>query len=214
METLIENRSVSSELTKPTVEGRSLSGHWLVFNQLSEPLIGKIGSKTVVFREKINSRALDNTDFTNTKCCLNHDEGNKFLGRVPNTLKIAKDERGMTFSCDLPELPIGNEVIEFTTRGDYTGNSFRFITMSGDDTWERQADGTYIREVNNIRAVLHLGPVLDPAYPQTDLNVAMRSLEQSGIMEIEKVEEPAKICNLRLKRERQIALNKASINLK
>lgn len=202
MNRLIENRAVSSEATKPMIEGRNLSGHWLVFNELSEPMIGKVGERTVVFREKINSRALDNCDFSNTKCCLNHDENNKFLGRVPKTLTIEKDDRGGTYNCILPDVATGNEVIEFANRGDYTGNSFRFVTMSGDDVWERQADGSFIREVMNIRAVLHVGPVLDPAYPQTDLNVAMRSLETSGLM-IE-VEEEIIPVNFKSARSRRI----------
>lgn len=204
MEQIIENRAITGEAIKPTIAGRSLNGYWLVFDELSMPLMGKLGDRTVVFREKITKTALENTDFSNTKCCLNHDEANKFLGRVPNTLKIGKDDRGMLFSCELPALPIGDEVIEMTNRGDYSGNSFRFVTFSGDDTWERQADGSYIRTVNNIRAVLHLGPVFDPAYPQTDLNIAMRSLQESGVMEIE--EEAAK-GNYKAFRDRSLQIN-------
>lgn len=205
MERLVENRAVFDE--KPVLENRTLSGHWLIFNQLSEPLIGKMGGKNVVFREKISERALDNTDFSNTKCCLNHDENGKFLGRVPNTLTINKTDRGASYSVILPDLPAGQEAIEYTNRGDYQGNSFRFVTFSGDDTWDRQQDGTYIRTVNNIRAVFHVGPVFDPAYPQTDLNVAMRSLESSGVFQTEEVkEDKQESFNFKAKRERDIML--------
>jgi hypothetical protein len=59
--------------------------------------------------------------------------------------------------------------------------------MPGDDTWERQADDTYIRTVNRIRAIVHIGPVFDPAFTETDLTVAMRSLEESGLFKTEKL---------------------------
>ena len=181
MDKMIENRSVVSDLTKPMLKDRTLSGYWLPFNTLSQPLIAERGGQKVIFREIIIPSALDSTDLTNTKCCLNHDETD-LLGRVPNTLTISRDDRGMSFECILPNIEIGDEVVEYTNRGDYQGNSFRYVTMAGDDAWERQADGTFIRTVNRIRAVLHIGPVFDPAFTQTDLTVAMRSLENSGIM--------------------------------
>lgn len=189
MEKMIENRSIVSELTKPILKDRTLSGYWLPFNTLSQPLIAERGGQKVIFREIIVPSAMDNADLTNTKCCLNHDES-EFLGRVPNTLSITRDDRGMAFECVLPNVAAGDKAVEYTNRGDYQGNSFRYVTMSGDDTWERQGDGTFIRTVNRIRAVLHIGPVFDPAFTQTDLTVAMRSLEESGLLiEAETVEE-------------------------
>ena len=187
MEGFFENRAVVSELTKPVMKGKSLSGYWLPFNVLSQPLFGERAGQKIVFREIIPSSALDVADLSNVKCCLNHDDKNEFLGRVPNTLKIGMDDKGMTFECELPNLEIGNKVIEFTNRGDYQGNSFRYLTMAGDDTCERQADDTYIRTVNRIRAIVHIGPVFDPAFTETDLTVAMRSLEESGLFKTEKL---------------------------
>lgn len=177
MDLIHEDRAVISEMAKPILNDRVLGGYWLPFNELSGLLVGMRDGKLIGFREVFEPSSLNETDLGDVRCCLNHNE-NQFLGRTPTTLTIGRDDRGMTFECKLPNLPVGNEAVEYVNRGDYQGNSFRFYTSRNgqDDSWERQQDGTYIRTIKRNRRVRHLGPVFDPAYVQTDLSVALRSL--------------------------------------
>lgn len=211
MEIKFENRSMPQDGCNVELNDRTLKGYWAIFNSLSQPLMAERNGKKVIFREIIKPNAFDNAEMRNVKCCLNHDDQNKYLGRVPGTLTISKDDRGMKYECLLPNLDISEEVIEFVNRGDYQGNSFRYFTMAGDDTWEAQPDGSYIRTVNNIRAVQHLGPVFDPAFTETDIQTAMRSMEASGVFTIKETQiEESTICHLKAKRERDIKLKQYS----
>lgn len=198
-----ENRAITGDIA---VEGRKISGTWAVFNSPSEILMmQRANGEYVKFREILMPTAFDRTDLSNVKCVLDHDERAGYLGRTPNSVTIAKSDRGMIYECDVPNLPVGDRALEFVNRGDYKGNSFRFYTKSGDDRWERNADGTYTRYIDNVSAVAHIGPVFDPAYTDTDVQVAMRSLDDF-------IEEEVKVeSKLHEQRNRELSIKKREI---
>ena len=83
---------------------------------------------------------------------------------------------GLHYRCSIP--PSKKQIVsERVERGEYEGNSFLFIVAEDGDSWETMPDGSYLRTVNKISWLGHVGPVLSPAYKQTDLAIAQRSLD-------------------------------------
>lgn len=192
-----EIRAISGDIS---ISERTIEGMWAVYNSPSQVLMMQRANGDIIrFRETLMPGCFDRTDMTNVKCVLDHDEKGGYLGRTPGSLRIIPTERGMMYSCDLPNLPVGDRAMEFVQRGDYKGNSFRFYTRSGDDKWEIGEDGIYNRYITNVSGLAHVGPVFDPAYTDTEVQMAMRSLEESGVLEVE----PTKV-NYKEQRERSI----------
>lgn len=174
-----EDRQISGEVS---AQGDFLEGMAIVFDSISEPLAMEIKGETVIFREKISRTALDAVPMDSIICCADHDE-RFFLGISPTTLSLEKTDRGLLYRCLLPGTK--KEVItERINRKEYTGNSFRFAIPEGTDTWEKAIDGTYLRTINKVSYIAHVGPVFRPAYTQTDIGLAKRSFEVCVKVEI------------------------------
>lgn len=167
-----ENRASTGKISS---SNEYLEGTAIVFDSVSEVLAMKVKDETVLFREQISKNALDNCPLDRVICCADHDES-IFLGIAPKTLELNVTDRGLDYKCLLP--PSKKQLIEErVNRGEYEGNSFRFAVTEGGDTWEKMPDGTYLRTINQIGYIGHVGPVFNPAYTQTDLQLAQRSFE-------------------------------------
>lgn len=173
----LETRSQSGiQTTVPRV----IEGYALRFDSLSNDL-GK-------FRETISPHALDDTDLSNVLCLVNHDF-DQVIGRTSaNTLDLKVDEKGLYFRCQLPNTSYANDLYELVSRGDIRNCSFRFAVPDKPkgDSFERR-DGGYIRSVNKISELLEISIVSIPAYKETSVEVAQRSLQQA-IQENERTE--------------------------
>jgi Escherichia/Staphylococcus phage prohead protease len=172
--------SVSSELERRTLgevrvdlsEDRRIRGYAIVFNSRSVDLGGFI---EIISPDAVNrtiNQALD------VHALWNHDTG-KVLGRTPRTLTLRKDSRGLRVEIDSPKWAEREGILETIERGDVTGMSFAFRTI--EDDW-RHEDGFPIREVLDM-VVSEVSVVAKPAYPQTDVAVAKRALEQFQAMQ-------------------------------
>lgn len=163
--------------SKPTMSGDYLEGLTIPFNVVSEQLaIIREDKSVVLFREKIANTALDGLNLQGVKCVGDHDEHNFFLGIAPKTLELTTGDDGLHYRCSIP--PSKKQIVsERVERGEYEGNSFLFIVADNGDSWETMPDGSYLRTVNKIAWLGHVGPVLSPAYKQTDLAIAQRSLD-------------------------------------
>ena len=84
------------------------------------------------------------------------------------------DERGLKYLFEAPKTSLGDELLEYLTRGDITGSSFAFTVA--DDEWEALADGTYKRTIKKFNRLYDVSPVFNQAYEET--TVARRSLEE------------------------------------
>jgi hypothetical protein len=174
-----ENRAATGAVA---IETNKLFGQWMLYNEPSEMMVTERDGKAVAFREIITPEAMKNALISDVKCCADHREIEKYLGRTPTSLRITENDRGWAYECDLMEgIQIADEVRQYVQRGDYGGNSFRFYVKS--DAWERQQNGQYLRMVNEIHSVEHIGPVKNPAYINTDVSAAMRSLTDSGLLQ-------------------------------
>ena len=119
------------------------------------------------FTEEVGRSAFDKTLQEADVLGLFNHEMDQLLGRSSaGTLRLAKDERGLSYEIDLPDTTLGRDVGVLLGRGDLKGSSFGFRVMK--DTWE----GTH-RTLQEV-ALRDVGPVTMPAYE--DSSAALRSL--------------------------------------
>ena len=120
-----EQRTVDVDVQDLDTRGRSIVGYAAVYGALSDDLGG--------FRERIEPGAFAGVLDSDVRCLVNHDPS-QVLGRTRSgTLRLADEERGLRFECDLPDSPLGENVREAVRRGDVDGASFRF--QVGEERW-------------------------------------------------------------------------------
>ncbi|MFI6944988.1 HK97 family phage prohead protease [Streptomyces sp. NPDC050422] len=167
----MESRALVRALSARSAgSARTIRGYGIVFHALS----ARMGSPAFV--EQISPTAWNPAaDPYDVIATFGHDE-KQFLGRrSANTLRLGTDATGIWYEVDLPNTTAGNDLFELVKRGDVTGSSFTFRV--DDDEWHKAADGTPLRTVTRMR-VFELGPVLNPAYPDT--TVAARSMRAAS----------------------------------
>ena len=151
-----------------------MEGYALKFNKESRDLGG--------FIETISPEALDGVDLTDVRCFLDHDSS-KLLGRTSSgTLELTVDDIGLHFRCILPDTSTGRDAMELVKRGDLNQCSFGFTVAN--HKWIK-GDGIMKRSINKIKSLLEISLVSIPAYDDTDVRVATRSLEEA-VNELEK----------------------------
>ena len=137
------------------------------------------------FRETIRPGAFTRAvaEKQDVVCLFNHDS-NFVLGRTTSgTLSIRQDERGLYYTCELPNTQTARDIHESIRRGDINGCSFAFTIPDGGQDWSeaRDTDGTYFiqRDISNVD--LHdVSPVTYPCYSGTEVyarNVAEVPME-------------------------------------
>ena len=178
-----ENRDITGRVMIENQDERKyLVGRWTPFDSPSVLMhtMRKKGNgyEVIRFREVIDKRAFDKMDWSDCLCVANHDENSGYIARYGVSLDISKGDDGMYYRAQLLESdPRAMTVMDYTQRGDYRGNSFAFIVDESTEKWERQADGTYLRTINDMSKVYHVGPVYRPAYPNTSVSVLSRSVD-------------------------------------
>ena len=151
-------------------ENRSLSGLGIVFNSDSVPMRvfdPEYGSINVY--ERISRASLENADMSDVIAAINHDFG-KVLGRnQAGTLELSVTDRGVEYRVrDLPNTTYANDLLESVRRGDIRGSSFVF-TMDWNEGYEieERENGDLQATPKKINKVYEMGPVTNPAYPET-----------------------------------------------
>lgn len=164
-----EQRSLNREL-KITAESRLIEGYALLFNSESQDLGG--------FVEVIEPNSLDGViERSDVFCLLNHNDDRGILARSKKgegSLLLEIDEVGLKYMFEAPKTALGDELLEYLTRGDITGSSFAFSVEN--DEWEEMEDGRYKRSIKAFRQLFDVSPVWNPAYLST--SVAKRSLDE------------------------------------
>jgi len=148
-------------------DGKRLRGYAIVFNVLSQDLGG--------FREQIAPEAVDRTlkDAADIRALVDHDTG-RVIGRTrAGTLELRKDSKGLRVLIEPDgEISYAKDIMRAVARGDITGMSFAFRAL--DDEWNYEGKEP-IRTVRDMR-MSEVSVVSFPAYTQTDVGVAQRSL--------------------------------------
>ncbi|WP_275125988.1 HK97 family phage prohead protease [Staphylococcus gallinarum] len=159
-------------------ENMIVEGYALRFNTLSNDLGG--------FVETISPQALEDADLSDVRCLIDHDSS-KVLGRTTSdTLKLNVDDEGLYFRCQLPDTSYSRDLYENIRLGNINQCSFGFILDEDGDTLERREDGLFKRTLRKIKSLFDVSVVTYPAYNDTDVAPALRSIE--AIKEQEKEE--------------------------
>lgn len=179
-----------------------IKGHASVFNSLSEDLGG--------FREMVKpgsfKRTLDEGD-DDVRALAHHDTA-QVLGRTANdTLQLREDEIGLAVRIELPNNTLGKDIRESVRRGDLDKMSIGFNVA--EEEWDFPTEGVAIRTITDID-LFEVSIVAWPAFRQTDISLAKRSMEQArGTVEIpseDKFTITATTCE-RLLRQKQLELD-------
>lgn len=165
----IEFRKASGEAQVDAFDGRVIRGTPIVFNKDSEPIMG-------MFIERILPEAVNRTirDGSDVRALVDHDTA-KIMGRVKaGTLSLRKESDGLKAKIDPPDTSYARDIVASVSRGDVSGMSFGFRVI--EDRWHTEA-GLDIREIVDME-IYEISIVSFPAYTDTDVSVATRSLER------------------------------------
>lgn len=170
-------------------------GHAAVFDQLSEDLGG--------FREQIAPGAFADAIGTDDVRALWNHNPDFILGRNrSNTLRLSEDVRGLAIEIIPPDTQtIRDLVLTPMERGDVSQMSFAFSVRPGGQDWAKNDAGQMIRTLKKLR-LYDVSPVTYPAYTQTDVGIAKRSME-SAIAEFLQAEAERNAPMLRMEHLRQ-----------
>ncbi len=169
-----EIRTIRNAQVRAKQNGKlGIEGYGAVFNEIYDNGWFKETIKPGAFARALNEKQ-------DVRCLMNH-EANLVLGRTKSaTLELKEDQKGLHFSCDLPDTQTGRDLHELIKRGDIDQCSFSFRAMA--QTWrdEKDADGkmTTTRELTDVD-LYDVGPVTFPAYTAT--SVGVRSLFPEGV---------------------------------
>lgn len=160
----IEIRNITNEIRRADQESRKVEGLAVVFDSESRDM----GFIETIDKNAITEETIRNSDIFAT---LDHDKSRGILARSrygEGTLKLELKDDGLHYSFDAPNSPLGDELLEYLTRGEITTSSFAFVVDQNDgDEWYRQ-DGKVHRNIKKIYRLYDVSPVFEPAYPETD----------------------------------------------
>lgn len=161
LKTTIELRAEGDGLPK-------ITGHASVFNVRSQIFPG-------FFEEVMPGAFVDTIKDDDIRALFGHDP-NMVLGRnEAGTLTLREDKTGLVFELDPADTQIGRDAVTSIRRGDITGMSIGFSVKPGGMTFGEDDDGNTVRTLTNIR-LFEISAVAFPAFEQTDVGVAKRSL--------------------------------------
>lgn len=189
-------------------ESRTITGRAIVFNCESE-VLDDWGER---FREVIASSAVT-AEFLNSqdiKMNLLHDRRDTLArcNQGKGNLRLAVDEKGVTFEFDAPKCDIGDRALELVRNGVYSGCSFEFCPKDY-DVEERDGECKITHRTLARLSALTIG--MDPAYKQTEVNARELSGKGEGsapAADEQKREEERRAAAARLaKMRREIEIN-------
>ena len=162
-------------------ENMIVEGYALKFNRESN-LLGE-------FVEVISPEALRNADLSDVRCLIDHNSS-YVLGRtVADTLKLEVDDVGLRFRCELHNTSYARDLYENIKLGNINQCSFGFTIEEDGDEFERREDGIFKRTVNKIRSLFDVSIVTYPAYEDTDVAPALRSIKNIKENEQKQIEQ-------------------------
>src|SRR5699024_8960550 len=168
----MSNREIRAMETIKAVDDEQMivEGYALRFNTLSNDLGG--------FVETISPEALKEADLSDVRCLIDHDSS-KVLGRTTSqTLEFNVDDEGLYFRTKLPNTTYAKDLYENIRLGNINQCSFGFILSEDDgDSFEKREDGLFKRTIRKIKSLFDVSIVTYPAYNDTDVAPALRSIE-------------------------------------
>lgn len=137
---------------------------------------GAVSKNLGGFKERITAGAATKTLQERDVTMLHEHDRRMLLGRKSaGTLRIANDEREMTYEVDIPDTTYGRDLAVSLERRDVSGSSFGFLAIPADTKWSVGDDGVALRSVGAMM-LDHLSTTCAPAYDEHTAELAMRSL--------------------------------------
>lgn len=179
----LETRNYEVKLeTRQSEAGESIvEGRPIVFGEKAD-----IGGW---FEETIDRGALDGTDLTDVRLCLNHYTGYVYARSRRNnpssTMQISTDANGLTFVArlDTKNSPKAADFYSAVQRGDIDKMSFMFSV--DEDRWEDLDTDYPKRHITKIGTVVEISAVTFPAYDATSINARSKEALDSARSAVE-----------------------------
>jgi HK97 family phage prohead protease len=132
------------------------------------------------FTEEILPGAFDavmKREGRNIVSAWNHNMDMPLGSERSGTLRVFSTDDGLGYEVTPPVTRA--DVVELVRLGIAYGSSFAFtIARDGGEEWSKDENGNPLRFVRAVENLYELGPVLTPAYADTNVSVARRSLER------------------------------------
>lgn len=164
-----EIRNATYQVTSDE-EKRTVEGYAMLFDTKSDAL----SFEEVIERGALNGVIAKSDVFA----LLNHSQSRGILARSKKgagSLTLTVDSKGLKYSFEAPNTPLGNELLENIKRGEIDESSFAFTVEK--DTWEKKSDGEWKRTIQKIEQIYDVSPVYNAAYSAT--SVYTRGIEQA-----------------------------------
>lgn len=160
-----EIRNYTNTIKRANEESRLVEGVAVVFDSDSQDM----GFIERIMPDAITEDTIKNSDIFAT---LNHDNSRGILARSrygEGTLQLELKEDGLHYRFEAPHTQLGDELLEYLSRGEITTSSFAFVVDKNDgDEWFRSEDGKLHRNIKKIHRLYDVSPVFEPAYLETD----------------------------------------------
>lgn len=144
-------------------------GYALKFNRWSEDLGG--------FKEIIDPQALTGTDMSDVRALIDHTSTNIIGRTTAGSLQLEVDDIGLKFRCKLPNTTYARDLMENIRNGNINQCSFAF-TVEDEEFDFDESTGTFQRIIKKIRELFDVSVVTYPAYKDTDVAPALRSIDR------------------------------------
>ena len=181
MEKEIRSGAESIEIRSNERNDVYAEGYALKFNSLSEDLGG--------FKEVITPEALKETDFSDVRALLNHNADKVLAKSSAGTLDLNVDDKGLKFRFKIPDTTYGMDLAENLRNGNINQCSFGFsLDENGDEFRYDEKENIYKRTLNKIKEVVDISLVTYPAYKDSSVAPALRSLSKIKENEVEQRE--------------------------
>ena len=197
----LEIRSFGGDAA-PKIEGRTIDGYAIVFNQRSEVMLDWTDEGIRRFVEVVDPSAVDEALLLSSdiRALIEHNR-ERLLARYNKgvgTLSLTIDEHGLRYSFEAANTADGDYAVEMVGRGDISGSSFAFRAKESDTEWVKEGN-LWVRTIKRFSLLRDVTITTDPAYTQTEVSV--RSLEEMDKPIEEKKDLPYKV-KLQLLRNR------------
>lgn len=156
------------------LDGRTVYGYAIVFNELSEPFDWGF---EIIEPGAVDEEILSKSDIF---FVTDHDIKYNKLGRSKfmksGTLKLNIDEKGLRYEIELPNTTLANDLLELIKNGTYQGASFAF-TIDKEEV-VRNSNGTLLRKIQKFKRLYDISVVTSGQYEAASVGVRSKSVDE------------------------------------
>jgi HK97 family phage prohead protease len=134
----------------------------------------------VRFVETISPEALNDADMEDVRALIDHNPSLILARTTADTLQLEVDEVGLRFRAELADTTYARDLYKNIQAGNINQCSFAFeLDEKGDTVRYNKESKMYERTLNSFKRIKDVSAVTYPAYEDTDVAPAIRSIEQA-----------------------------------